>query len=59
VDLWFWFSAPNPIWIAPHERLALRIIVSGVGEDVDILLYHNYNMSRPNEFVVDLPIVEP
>lgn len=59
--LWFAKSTPNPVWIGPHEKIALKILVSGYSEwgASDVYLIHSFNMSKPNQFVVDLPIVEP
>jgi hypothetical protein len=59
--LWFAKSTPHPVWIGPHEKIALRIFVSGYSEGgaSDVYLIHSFNMSKPNQFVVDLPIVEP
>ena len=60
--LWFSHSVAHPIYIGPYEKIAVRIIVLGQstssgGCHVD--LYHMYKMTKPNQFVVDLPIVEP
>lgn len=57
--LWFSQSVADPVWIGPHEKIALRIVVSGrslSGLYVD--LTHSYKMAMNNQFVVDLPIVE-
>jgi hypothetical protein len=62
---WFSHSVDHPIWIGPNEKIALRITVTGRSVPPvphggnGVALYHMFRMDKPNQFVVDLPIVEP
>lgn len=60
--LWFSQSVAHPVWIGPNEKIALRITVLGTSYSSGgcyVELIHLYKMTKPNQFVVDLPIVEP